>query len=106
KFGIIHLNGIAYARTNSFSGNRDLIGDFYTNDRYLLEYLADVFHSLHTIGIPGEIGGSKLLSFAWEKQNEDSSIVSSEIFENAKMIAQQTEVLVIIGYSFPIFNNP
>ena len=67
--------------------------------------MTDLYHSIYTIGIAGEIGGSKLLSFAWEKQNEDGSIADNAILNKAIEVASQTQILVVIGYSFPIFNN-
>ncbi|MBL7740649.1 MAG: hypothetical protein JNK14_15635 [Chitinophagaceae bacterium] len=106
KFGIVHLNGIAYGRGNIATGSLDLVGDFFSDGSYVLKYLTDVYHSIRTVGIPGEIGGSKLLSFAWEKQNDDGSITDNDIIKKAIDIAKQTEILVIIGYSFPIFNTP
>ena len=47
-----------------------------------------------------------LLSFAWE----DEAISSKKIFHEqrlpvAREIASQTQILVIIGYSFPFFNR-
>ena len=40
------------------------------------------------------------LSFAWEKQNADSSIINFSI-----QGTNDAEVLVVIGYSFPFFNR-
>lgn len=105
KFCILHLNGIAYARCDESTSFTDYLGDFIDENSTALEYLSQVYKSLHTTGNTGKIGGSELLSFAWEKQNEDSSIIDNELLRNATAIAKSTEVLIIIGYSFPIFNN-
>ncbi len=52
------------------------------------------------------LNSEKLLSFAWETDPEDGK---RTFIENrlsiAKKIAENTEVLVIIGYSFPFFNR-
>ncbi|MBO0343581.1 hypothetical protein [Flagellimonas profundi] len=42
------------------------------------------------------------LSFAWESFDADSKF---DIVENAKISTVNTEVLVVIGYSFPFFNR-
>lgn len=105
KFCVLHLNGIAYARGDAPTSYNDFLGGFFDKDIHVLNYLTEVYKAMHTTGDPGETGGSKLLSFAWEKQNEDSSIIDNELLKNAAAIAKYTEVLIIIGYSFPIFNN-
>jgi hypothetical protein len=105
KFSIIHLNGIAYAKTDSSRGNKDLLGSFFDISSPPLEDLTKIYRSMTTSGIPGDIGGPRLLSFAWERQNEDESIKDNGILNKAIEVATQTQILVIIGYSFPIFNN-
>ena len=105
KFSIVHLNGIAYGKADSFRGNTDLIGSFSNNQSQLIEYLTDVYHSICTHGLNQQVGGDKYLTFAWEKENEEGFIVNDKILDSAYKIAEQTQVLVIIGYSFPIFNS-
>ena len=47
-----------------------------------------------------------LLSFAWEEESNDSKRTFHEQrLPFAKKIAAETEILVIIGYSFPFFNR-
>lgn len=60
KFSIVHLNGVAYARGNSSTGHKDFLGSFFNDDQFVLAYLTEVFHSLHTVGIPGEVGGHRI----------------------------------------------
>lgn len=105
KFSVLHLNGIAYARPNSTYGSKELLGSFYDRTSMPIGYLTDVYHSLISRGISDDIGGSKLLSFAWEKQDKEGNKIESEILKKAIEVARQTQILVIIGYSFPIFNN-
>lgn len=45
---------------------------------------------------------SPFLNFAWEKNNNK---ISQSAFEYAKKIMSETEIVVIIGYSFPNFNR-
>lgn len=51
------------------------------------------------------IKDGELISFAWENLNEDYSFKENEVLSNALSVAEKTEILVIIGYSFPIFNR-
>ncbi len=51
-----------------------------------------------------EAGAELLLTFAWEKDPVKEGHLNHGI-EIAKKFAEQTEVLVIIGYSFPFFNR-
>jgi hypothetical protein len=48
-----------------------------------------------------------LISFAWEKDSEDRHIAHfvSERISHAQAIARGTDILVVIGYSFPYFNR-
>jgi hypothetical protein len=47
-----------------------------------------------------------LLSFAWENENNDTKFTFlNKRIELAKLIAKNTDILVIIGYSFPFFNR-
>ena len=46
------------------------------------------------------------MSFAWENENSSSKQTFHEKrMSIAKSIAQGTEILVVIGYSFPFFNR-
>jgi hypothetical protein len=104
KFSLIHLNGIAYARPDSHH-KHDHIGFFINRDEEMASYLIQVYHALHTINTQHEIGGNRLLTFAWENLNEDYKVKLSPTIENAMLVAEDTEVLVINGYSFPVFNR-
>lgn len=47
-----------------------------------------------------------LLSFAWEEESNDSKrIFHEQRLPFARELAAETEILVIIGYSFPFFNR-
>lgn len=106
RFSITHLNGIAYARPLNHIFPGDHISGFFNQDVIILDYLLATFKSIHYLPEEHFVGGTHLLTFAWENQNSDFSITNSSLLNQAKIVARQTEVLVIIGYSFPIFNNP
>lgn len=45
------------------------------------------------------------LSFAWENYAERELQKTNQSFQFARKICNKTDILVIIGYSFPIFNR-
>jgi hypothetical protein len=105
KFSIIHLNGIAYARPEKVKQSLDNVGLFAQQDLPFAIYLSDVYDAMLTSNPSHPIGGENLLTFAWENINKDFSLKESDVLEKAMTIAEDTEILIIIGYSFPIFNR-
>lgn len=99
NFKIIHLNGLAYAES-------DLANNLFSSERIepkiedVLACYADVFRNRR----PGKIGGREFLKFSWENFDETGKPLTSN-FQSAIDIARKTDVLVFIGYSFPIFNS-
>lgn len=87
---MVYLNGIAGLYKSAGTENP------YANHIYN-EYSEDTKMELIEKILPQT---SKYLTFAWEKS--DVSIRSLEI---AKRIIIDTEILVVIGYSFPFFNR-
>jgi hypothetical protein len=100
EFAIIHLNGIAYDKGE----NQDFIGYAIDDTLLKLDYLINVFHRMFTAYRRDEISGVDLFSFAWEKLSPDFSIKPKSL-ENAFKVAENTEWLIINGYSFPSFNR-
>lgn len=48
----------------------------------------------------------ELLQFAWENsRRENGQIISNKVIHYSKAMIQNTDILVIIGYSFPFFNR-
>jgi hypothetical protein len=98
---VVHLNGIAGLYNKDHEGNT---GDFYdrindSNNQLLVKVLQ------HTLFLIKDLGRDIFLAdtfqFAWEiNQSKPDSIV-----EDAKKISGDTDILVIIGYSFPFFNR-
>ena len=96
---ICHLNG--YCGRLKIKENRDI---FLLEDLLpLKDFDALVFSFKNIIKgkyteNPGEVYS---LNFAWEKDNH----ISQRAINAALELAKETETLVIIGYSFPIFNR-
>ncbi len=94
KFQLVHLNGIAgsyhasqYKSTmNAFLNKPIDINDFL--NRFWFD--PDINHDL--------------LTFAWETDTKASNHLDQRI-EYAQAIASDTNILVVIGYSFPFFNR-
>jgi hypothetical protein len=113
KFSVIKLNGEA---SWNLQGNR--INDRYYlnslfNDRYqrptrIREFLGDILEDYEKIFKLGELPEFlKHMNFAWESDENFDSKHENYSFNiwNAIEIAKQTDILVIIGYSFPVFNR-
>ena len=109
EFSVIHLNGICFLndffknestsdlfKLNSFSGPSARLSSYikiYTDFKNLS--FSERAHSVSTV------------SFAWENQNSDFNVdLSNATLQKAIEVAEQTDILIVIGYSFPIFNDP
>jgi hypothetical protein len=95
-FGIYKLNGTTGIYTDR--GSRDFI---YTNNLkvpFNLSLVSEVTRSFASISNFNNFHSS--LSFAWEKENPEKSIITHTIEEIKDSVA-----LVVIGYSFPFFNR-
>lgn len=89
EISIVHLNGIAgFYLNNRMNGTNSI---FIKNEKNLDEIL-----NLLTLK---EYNERNLLNFAWE------SYILNQTQEYSKAICEQTDILVIIGYSFPFFNR-
>jgi hypothetical protein len=93
---IIHLNGIAgmFKDSQGMYFNPYEKKDQQSENDFLLSTAIDDYKVWSGEG--REIG--ELLSFAWE-------IAANQRIADAKEIMLRTEVLVVIGYSFPFFNR-
>jgi hypothetical protein len=101
KFGLVHLNGIAYMN-GVHSG--EPFKNIYKGEAELMKFLIELYEdSKRSYDIKN--GGNDLLKFAWESYNTEKKIYHSPEIEIAKKIAANTNILIIIGYSFPEFNS-
>ncbi|MEO1032255.1 MAG: hypothetical protein AAFX55_12660 [Bacteroidota bacterium] len=91
SFGIYKINGttdVNFGRNNE----KPFITDLDINDNKLIEKFLFGNNSLESNNL------DFTLSFAWENHNDS-------FFNKISNSIQNTEVLVIIGYSFPFFNR-
>lgn len=97
RFSIIKLNGTTTITDSSGFQTFNLINTFEGEiTKELLEYILKTYDNIRKA--PNYIYG---LSFAWERIGyEDRDIIT-----HAKTDTIDTEVLVVIGYSFPFFNR-
>jgi hypothetical protein len=80
---LLHLNGIA---------------GFNYSKRTFSEETNSVFNF--------DDAGNTMLSFAWEDDtNDHKRVFLKERIEYTKRIAEGTQILVVVGYSFPFFNR-
>jgi hypothetical protein len=80
---LLHLNGIA---------------GFNYSKRTFSEETNSVFNF--------DDAGDTMLSFAWEDDtNDHKRVFLKERIEYTKKIAEGTQILVVVGYSFPFFNR-
>lgn len=86
NYSLVHLNGIAGTWLNKDG----------LNNCYILNKDVDI-GELHKI----YKSTSTALNFAWEVENPDDFIM----LNIARNIIAETEILVVIGYSFPFFNR-
>lgn len=101
NFGIFKLNGTAAfmvnKNKNSIHGTIENIEE--RDNRILIKTVLSNYASLH-FDDKSRNDLISTISFAWEDYNSEKSIVNKAI-----EFSERTEILVIIGYSFPFFNR-
>jgi hypothetical protein len=96
NFCIIKLNGSTEFHTRDFYGNAaQIIDNFHPYRKEMIEILVKTFA---TSFYHPTLYSS--LSFAWERDFQQPDII-----EQAITATSDTEILVVIGYSFPFFNR-
>jgi len=113
KFSIIHLNGIAGFKSIVQKNSITLIDkykDANTNSEVFLNDLISYFDEISNIEdySPTNEEATLFFNYAWESKVNNhifqSPLVQSAIL-NAERIAEMTDILVVIGYTFPLFNR-
>lgn len=97
KAKVVHLNGVAGLLFNSEHRNETLINLY---DRINPKNIETIFQSLKSLLEDQKYSSDFVFSFAWENNS-----INKKYFQRALNIMEQTEDLVIIGYSFPNFNR-
>lgn len=102
KFGIVHLNGIING-VFDWKITSDLSYDFDSTDIEIREFLSKLCESFNNLR-KEELS---YLTYSWEDpQNFPNTIQEkNNLKEIAAEIFKNTHILVVIGYSFPIFNR-
>lgn len=96
KFSIVKLNGTAFLHWGDGMGSTgiyDLLV-YPQNDRPIENMLAQMFPAVSSTNVVNE------LSYAWEKRDYNDVFIQA-----IKNKVQDTEVVVVIGYSFPYVNR-
>ncbi|MFN3795597.1 MAG: hypothetical protein ACK4RX_13125 [Chitinophagaceae bacterium] len=105
EFGLVHLNGIACEKPVSTPAFSLPTVEKYPMGSQVVDKVLSCYHRLMTPNDPNRSSQSDLITFAWENLKPDSTIDNSVTLEIANNIAEKTDILVVIGYSFPIFNR-
>jgi hypothetical protein len=97
-FGIFKLNGSATFSSESVKKPNYWVDNF--NDIEIDEFIKSVIESYERLQNNSMISNiSNHLSFAWEHQDKEP------FYAHLKKAIGDTEILVVIGYSFPFFNR-
>lgn len=96
-FSIYKINGT----TNIYSEEGRIQNPYLSNVKstLTLEYFSDVL--LRYLMLKNNTTIFPSLSFAWEKQEHSSSTITEKCIKGSC----QTNILIVIGYSFPYFNR-
>lgn len=93
KFCVFKLNGTTNLRHENLE-TLDLIDDFRNDDQLITTRFTELFEKDFSRKVNSN------MSFAWENHDEKSSFNSA-----LKNSILETEMLIVIGYSFPFFNR-
>ncbi len=110
NFGVLKLNGNAYFEANQPFANhfnfnlydKSIMHD--TEDQIIEKYLL-CFESKFPKGEMKYDDSFKYLNFAWEEPGPEKYHGFKSVLNTAIEIAKKTEILIVVGYSFPFFNS-
>lgn len=98
-YRIVHLNGIAGLYETTKDNKIYTLFNRVDKNSSLDTLIKELFFVLENTS-RGSISNNRTFSYAWEDDDK-----SKKAIEEASRIMSQTDVLVIIGYSFPAFNK-
>lgn len=110
KFGVLKLNGNAYYDANQAFDNHHNLNLYNINilhdseDEIIGKYLL-CYNSKFPGGKINDDDSFKYFNFAWEKNNIEKYPGHTSVIKTAIEVATKTEILIIVGYSFPFFNS-
>lgn len=97
KFALVKLNGMAGAVTNSGVVERFFLEE---NSTFTKDQLIESVMKIYQAYLANPKDFIPEINFAWEKEG-----IALYLREQALRVAEQTNVLICIGYSFPNFNR-
>lgn len=113
KFSLIHLNGIAGFKSIIEKPSKTLI-DKYQNitprtDEFINDIILyyDEITNIENYSTSNE-EATLFFNYAWESKatgHEFESPLAKTAVSTAEKIAEMTDILVVIGYTFPLFNR-
>jgi len=109
-FGVLKLNGNAYYDANQAFGDHLNLSLYNTkiehskDDEIIGKFLL-CFNNKFPNGRINNDDSFKYFNFAWEKNNIEKYSGHTSVIKTALQIASKTEILIIVGYSFPFFNS-
>ncbi len=95
---IVHMNGIAGLYETDYN-QAPKINDLFRNLKSDLKAIVGSIYFSYESNEHDTTLFDHIFSFSWETKRYDKMMM-----EYAKKIASETEILVIVGYSFPAFN--
>jgi hypothetical protein len=112
QFAVVKLNGNAFFDNPSETGEEpkstlfDVCFDGQSNSKFVTE-LAYQYKWLHVNNNKLITEALRYFNFAWESRDDFQEKYAGyqNNFKEALKIALNTQVLVVIGYSFPVFNR-
>ncbi len=118
KFGVVKLNGNAIWTRNIDENDISIFDSSLNDERSYTKKVKDFNYREGIAYLVNEYSlwksdtwsdnFIKYFNFAWENKNKDHYSTykgHDNIIREAERIASETEILVVIGYSFPIFNR-
>ncbi|HRH10997.1 MAG TPA: hypothetical protein PLU73_05760 [Bacteroidia bacterium] len=97
-FNMIHLNGIAGAFDIASNGGINSLYERIKGKKEFVDAFAALMFVFNSVEID-KININERMTFAWEENS-----ISKKAIEEAIEIMRATNVLIVVGYSFPGFN--
>jgi hypothetical protein len=109
-FGVLKLNGNAYFDATQAFGdhlNLSLYNTYieHSKDDEIIGKFLLCFNNKFPNGRINDDDSFKYFNFAWEKNNIEKYSGHSSVIKTALQVASKTDILIIVGYSFPFFNS-
>lgn len=109
NFSVVHLNGLSFFDKpfDNVTASELFKVEATSDESTRLSKYIKLYNDFESLDFLDQVKVVSKVSFAWEKQSGDFEVnISDEILASALEVAAKTDILVVIGYSFPIFNDP